>query len=307
MLRSKFVRHGIILGYHRINRLPWDPFRQCVSPEHFSGHLDVLREQANVIPLQELAEARASGTLAPRSVAITFDDGYADFLTGTQPLLQRAGMHSTLFLTTGYTGREFWWDTLVRLVDATDPMQRLKLHAGTAVFDWRPDTAAAAPGRTELVHALHRFLMPLDKVLRADALQQLAAVARPAETDQERDRAMTEAEITMLANDERVSVGCHTVTHPMLDRLKEGEQRAEIQQNKQTLETLAGRPVNGFSYPHGAKSATTVGLVRDSGFTHACASHNDVVWRNSDPYCLPRIWIPDIPAGAFRKLLNRWL
>ncbi|HYQ71012.1 MAG TPA: polysaccharide deacetylase family protein [Gammaproteobacteria bacterium] len=307
LLRSKLVTHGIILGYHRINTLPWDPFRQCVSAEHFTQHLDVLHEQANVIPLHALAEANAAGELAPRCVAITFDDGYADFLSGTRPLLQRAAMPSTLFITSGTPGKEFWWDTLVRLVEVRDPAQPLKLDTGDAGFAWQPDTATNSPSRDALIHALHRFLMSLDNAVRTDCLQQLAAVSRPLEADRDRDRALTESEISTLANDELVTIGCHTVSHPMLDRLNPDQQRAEILQNKETLEQLTGKAVAGFSYPHGVKSATTVGLVRDCGFTHACASHNDVVWRNSNPYCLPRIWVPDIPGEAFRKLLLRWL
>jgi peptidoglycan/xylan/chitin deacetylase (PgdA/CDA1 family) len=78
-------------------------------------------------------------------------------------------------------------------------------------------------------------------------------------------------------------------------------------QNKQTLEALAGHQLNGFSYPHGSTSEASLRLVRDCGFTHACASQNDVVWRNSNPLCLPRIWIPDCTGDKFLKLLRRWL
>jgi len=307
LVRSKLVRHGLILGYHRINELAWDPFRLCVSPANFSSHLDVLHAHANVLPLEELLAARAAGCIPPRSVAITFDDGYEDNLSIATPRLEDAGFPATFFISTGCLGREFWWDTLTRMAGSLNPGNPLALAAGNSTFIWPPAGSAQTSDVMALLQALYRFLMPLGAAARAECLADLAATAGNAMPGDDVNRVVTESGIGEMAAGGLVSIGSHSVTHPKLALLPPGQQHNEIMLSKQTLEALTGKPVNGFSFPHGSLTEATTRLIRDCGYRYACASQNDVVWRNSNPYCLPRIWVPDSGATAFRKLLRSWL
>lgn len=60
-----------------------------------------------IVPLDELM-ADAS----PMRVALTFDDGYRSVWEEAAPVLERAGAPATLFVTTGYLGRDSRWPTL---------------------------------------------------------------------------------------------------------------------------------------------------------------------------------------------------
>ena len=78
----------------------------------------MLARDYRVIPLDELLRTPA-GDLPPRAVALTFDDGYLDNLVEyAAPVLERAGLPATFFLTSGWLGRpgEYWWDTLERVL-----------------------------------------------------------------------------------------------------------------------------------------------------------------------------------------------
>jgi peptidoglycan/xylan/chitin deacetylase (PgdA/CDA1 family) len=114
-------------------------------------------------------------------------------------------------------------------------------------------------------------------------------------------------EILELASSELIEIGAHSVNHPMLANLPVDEQRFEIHQSKVFLDELLDYPVTGFSYPHGSVTSLTSEIVRKSGYKYACASHNDVVWRGSDFFQLPRFWIPNWEGARFRKWLNWWL
>lgn len=75
-----------------------------------------------------------------------------------------------------------------------------------------------------------------------------------------------------LAADPLCTIGAHTVSHPKLDTLSPEEQRKEIMQSKQELETLLGHPIRHFSYPHGSYNADTLKIVSGSHFVSAlCA------------------------------------
>src|SRR5215203_633901 len=99
-LRSSEPRPCILM-YHRIAELSLDPWGLAVSPKNFEQQLSFLKQTRQVMRCSEFFKAHEKGTLPANAVAITFDDGYADNLEKGWPLLKRAGLPATLFLTTG--------------------------------------------------------------------------------------------------------------------------------------------------------------------------------------------------------------
>jgi peptidoglycan/xylan/chitin deacetylase (PgdA/CDA1 family) len=92
-----------IIYYHRI-----DPelHRSCVTPQAFREQMRHLRAEGfHVVPLAALAPALERGEApAPRTVAITFDDGFADNYEHAYPVLAELGLPATIFLTVGMMG-----------------------------------------------------------------------------------------------------------------------------------------------------------------------------------------------------------
>ncbi len=81
-----------------------------ISPSLFAEQVDWLRANARVVPLDEVADLLAGGRPLPdRAVVLTFDDGFADFYTDAAPILRRANLPATVFLTTGFCGRTNRW------------------------------------------------------------------------------------------------------------------------------------------------------------------------------------------------------
>lgn len=83
-------------------------FRVNTAPGVFARQMALLQETGwSVVPLAELLapDARPADPGA-RRVAITFDDGYEDFLSAAFPVLQRHRYPSSVFLPTDYIGDE---------------------------------------------------------------------------------------------------------------------------------------------------------------------------------------------------------
>lgn len=101
----------MILCYHgvtaREERMADDPTGLHIRAGRFEAQLEHLRRHYRVLPLGEYLAARREGRrLPPRSVVITFDDGYRNFYTMAAPRLGERGLPAALFVTVGEIGAE---------------------------------------------------------------------------------------------------------------------------------------------------------------------------------------------------------
>jgi hypothetical protein len=99
-------RRLLILCYHSISiddEHEWSG-TYSMSPALLESRLRMLRDGGyNVLPLGEAVRRLYEGSLPPRSVALTFDDGMFDFHARAWPLLQQFGFPATVYLTTYYS------------------------------------------------------------------------------------------------------------------------------------------------------------------------------------------------------------
>ncbi len=96
--------HVPILMYHYISPLPEgaDNLRRglTVEPEQFEAQLQYLKEAGyQTVTLYDLYDALSVGKpLPPKPIVLTFDDGYADVITYTVPLLEKYGDVGVFFV-----------------------------------------------------------------------------------------------------------------------------------------------------------------------------------------------------------------
>ncbi len=95
-----------------------------------------------------------------------------------------------------------------------------------------------------------------------------------------------------------MEIGAHTRTHPDLSTLSATAAQAEIQGSRSDLLSWGVGPINSFSYPFGAYTATTLQIVKNAGFSSAAATITGDVVPTSDPYQLEHHEITDATTLA---------
>jgi peptidoglycan/xylan/chitin deacetylase (PgdA/CDA1 family) len=315
----------LVLMYHRIAVSQNDPWGLCVSAERFAQHLTILRSQALIVPLSDLAAGRVPSTR--RTVALTFDDGYADNLHAAKPVLERFESPATVFVATAPLdqAREFWWDELERILLQNRSLPpSLKLDIGGQTSRWELDRATDLPAdewrtghtwraweqsstpRQALYLDLWNRIRPLPHDEQQSVLTRLADWAAVDRLPRSSHRTLSPSELVALAGDGLVEIGAHTVTHPLLPSLPPPVQRTEIARSKEVLETIVGRDVSSFAYPFGAHDDGTVSLVRECGFSVACASTPDRAPGDVGLLRLPRVGVQDWTREEFSARLAGW-
>jgi len=291
-----------VLTFHRVND-EGDPFFPATPTALFERWMAFLARTHVVRPVEELVELMERGSLPPRALAITFDDGYRDSLTHAAPILARHRLPATIFLSTGFieTADVPWFDRLAVAFKAT-PLATWAAPWGTASLATPSDRLAA----------LDRALLHLKRLPDADRERSVQALLEAFGVTDPRlfkNAMLTWDDVHALAG-LGFTVGAHTVSHPILSRLEREPARAEIAGSRAAIEAACGRAPRAFAYPNGGPDDYTpavVDLVREAGFTCAVTTRFGVNRRGTSPWELRRVgpWESHVPTFALKLVWYR--
>jgi peptidoglycan/xylan/chitin deacetylase (PgdA/CDA1 family) len=107
-----------------------------------------------------------------------------------------------------------------------------------------------------------------------------------------------------------MTIGAHTVSHPILCSISDEAARHEMLVSKSRLEEIIGKPVRLFAYPNGKPrkdyARNHVSIAREVGFSAAFSTSAGVATHHSDLFQLPRFtpWDRSAWRYALRMAAN---
>ena len=315
-LRRRRPAAPVILMEHRVAAPAPAPWSLGVSPRHFAEQVEALRRHRTVLSLRQLVLDLAEGRLRPGAVAITFDDGYADNLHAALPVLERADVPATVFVSTGHLGRRaYWWDELAGRLLHDRPLPAVLRLPALGGGEWPLDDAPSPPGwraadgpataRQAAYLAIWQRMRALPDAAQRRVLDEVAAAVPDAGAAAgDAGRPMTAAEAARLAASRCIEIGAHTATHPALPGLSRGDQYREIRAGRSACEAIAGGDVRSFAYPYGDLSPESIELVRACGFDSACSTEAAAVGARSDRHALPRLAAGDVDGDRLLDMIG---
>ena len=295
------ARNLLILAYHRVLDHE-DPIRTGdIQLPDFAAQMKIVSKFFNPVSLSRAASELANGTLPPRSVAVTFDDGYADNLTVALPVLRAFDIPATVFVATGFIdGGTMWNDKVIETL----------LASAGGVLDLR-DVGLDQVDLTDeslLADAASRLLGELKYMDAANREEIAGRIVERIDESARRQLMLSTSQLREL-HDAGVDIGAHTVSHPILASLDSERARREIRESKQFLESHLGSEVSCFAYPNGRPGidydSSHVDMVREAGFKAAVATCSGIATGASDALQLPRFgpW-GENPLKFFARVLS---
>jgi peptidoglycan/xylan/chitin deacetylase (PgdA/CDA1 family) len=239
--------------------------------------MDFLARNCAVLPLADAVRHTGEREpFPPATVALTFDDGYANVVRCALPVLKRLELPALVYCTAGLVGtREMHWNDVFSRAAARLPAPS-RVDASAL-----PPAYAGEGWRTRKQH-----LKDLPDATRRAFIAQLADLTSdlgpPGES---RVVSREELETWVAAG---MAVGSHTMTHPILPTLGDAELEKELVESKLALESMTGGPVTAFAYPNGGFDARVRDAVGAAGYTSATILGSRDVPLGCDVLALPR-------------------
>ena len=293
--------HGVLpSGYHPVDAA-FDG--NLVSAATLRRQLRLLKAHYTVItPADALAWREGRGGLPPRAVLLTCDDGLLNCLTDMLPVLVEEKV-TCLFFVTGASAVEsrtmLWYEELFLLL-LRAPNGPLEISGDGITIQGalhsREERRALwwnSVKRLSQVSAERResFLRSTRSQLRLEELSELNLDNNADES--RRFGLLTAVELRQLTA-AGMTIGAHTLSHPMLSQLPVPLAQAEISDSKARLESVLQARVWALAYPFGDPESVTpqvLSMAKDAGFSAAFLNFGGGLGVDLPAFALPRVHV----------------
>jgi peptidoglycan/xylan/chitin deacetylase (PgdA/CDA1 family) len=255
--------------YHRITDAAY-----CagLSPAEFEKHLRYVSKHFRVIPISQLLHELTINQVKPYTVALTFDDGHADFFQHAWPLLQHYKLPASLYVTTGFIDGNCWlWPDLLKYIIIHNRHDNITI----------PGPGKVLANENLIIsnwHQLGDYCLTLDTEERDHFLIHLAQqcdVEIPV-SPVEPFAGVTWDQLRRM-RDQGLEVGSHTVTHPILSKLDYPLVEQELAQSAARIKEQLKVMPTGLCYPNGRLIDITpqvIDCARKLGYEYGLLARN---------------------------------
>ncbi|MFJ7438910.1 polysaccharide deacetylase family protein [Methylorubrum thiocyanatum] len=283
---------GVILTFHHVRPEPVPAFAPnallTITPAFLERTLAGLAARGfELIGLDRVPERLAAPESGKPFAVLTFDDGYRDNVEYARPVLARYGAPWTLFVTSDFAdGRgRLWWLELERAIARLDAV---RLGSGPLL------PARTDAEKTAAFETVYRILRAGPEAVLLEAIARLCREAGFEPGGIVRELCLTWDGLRDLVRDPAVTIGAHTLTHPMLAKHDPAVAEREIAGSRARIEAELGRPVRHLSYPVG--DPTSAGprefeLAKKLGFATAVTTRPGHLFAEhaQHAHALPRV------------------
>ncbi len=278
--------------FHRVNPVRdklWDP----LPVEHFEKCIKYISEHYEIIQIAELP-ILGKDFKNHRYATISFDDGYKDNITFALPILNKYNIKATFFIITDSIEKNISsWSHVLEYLIQNSKKEEINLHLDFISEEFKTNRLGSNASRISLGIKIIPYLKTLndqDRKLVIDAfMKELNDVKIP-------ELMMNWLDLQQL-HKEGHYIGSHTVTHGLLDKMKdEKEIYYELSNSAEVIKNNIGHFPTILAYPVGNYNATTIRLSKACGYTLGVGTKQNIYHPfKDDIFEIPRIELRNEP------------
>lgn len=256
-------------------------FHDVPSERWFRQALETIGRLYRFVSVEDVRDFFHAGRRFNGGCLVTFDDGERSFAEAALPVLEALGVPAVLFVSPAVLSRgdTYWFQDLrqVRAAAGDDAVRSaLARHTGVTSGE------------------IARFsVLSLVKSLSLAQIEALMAeLAAQYPIPRKRQWNLALEEVQALDRHPLVTVGAHSLNHPILANEGDETARQEIAGSVAALQALLGRTVDIFAYPNGARGldfgAREEKLLQECGVRLAFATDSGFFGTATEPLAIPR-------------------
>ena len=283
---------SLILMLHRIGQRNSSRIsanqNMCIKPNELLNFIESAKKKKwSFISMDQLVDCLNVGKIPKKTIALTFDDGYSDNYLYAYPLLSSLDVPFCVYVTTSFIENNPvpWWYELECIINSVD---QIISPDGTEY------AVKTLEQKNQTFMELRKGFMAGKNLAREFQFWLNRQVKiQPFET--ESCLFMSWEEVVTIASSKLVTIGAHTLSHPVLAKLDDDQARKEILSSKHILEAKLGKKIDHFAFPFGGMedvSPRDIEFARSIGFRSAVTTRNGGLgWEKKiDCYSLPRVF-----------------
>lgn len=248
-------------------------YHKIKDEKTFEKHLLYLKKNYNLIDLEKLESYFENRSYLPeKALLVTFDDGDYTNFSKAYPLLKMYKVPAIFFVITGLLNSQtpFWWDEL------------------NYYFGPREGNSKAWEIKNWSNEERLKFLKNVRKLSDKPILK---------------SRQLSVSELEELKNG-NISIGNHTLSHPMLDRCSEEEINRELSTSITILKNLGCRG-DIFAYPNGNWTPFVEKILKQHKIKLCFLFDHRINTVDFHPLRISRLVVDDsTPLWKFRLILS---
>lgn len=271
-----------------------------VEPQTFLSHMTFLKQNANVIALDDLLAHLFSGASLPeRAVVITFDDGWLDNFTSAYPILRNSKLPATIFLATEFIGTNdlFWTDKISQSLSALCLAEKYREQILERLWSAHLPPANIRSWVENTICLGHLSLETLDNIIsemksqppehRRLMVEDLRNLTKEF-TNTKTDRLFADwAEVSEMAEN-GITFGSHSHHHQPMSELSAMQLRDDLSESYQAFRDHQVKSISSFCYPGGYWNEDSQAALKAHGLNNALlASRQSQI--NAQPMLLGRV------------------
>ena len=241
-----------------------------LDPGRFERILKYVKKNYTILPLLEILDTKPLNVRKPLA-AITFDDGYRDFLEYSLPIMDQLKIPSAIYIVTDcITNNKPTW---------TFEVDYLFYHTGKLQIVWNFDTQILPlnfrqnkfGSKDELLSFCLKFKQYIKKIPEESRKQIMEDLFNSFDDVTIPDNLMMNwSEINQIIQS-GVDVGSHTVKHPPLATLNKAGIDKELQQSRSDFFNYTGTMPKVISYPVGSYNQEVKDAAKLAGYSYGLA------------------------------------